>query len=301
MAIQIFGFRALWSPLFFIVLSLILIVFFLLTVKYRKKFSNSEPLTIRQGIYFSLGIIVLYIVKGSPIDLMGHLMFYAHMIQMAILCLVIPQFFILGIPPWIWRSLLKNNAFKKIFSFLTKPIIALILFNVIFSIYHIPIVFDYVKTDMYLHAGYTSLLFLMSIIFWWPLINEVEENKSFNGLKKVGYIFAGGALLLPACGLIIFADVPLYATYSDPEAWSKSLELCVPAATLSGLTLSGPEMFSSLSVVYDQQLGGIIMKIIQEVVYGVALAKIFFSWYRKEQEEQKEIDKQYQINPQPID
>ncbi|MBS4189089.1 cytochrome c oxidase assembly factor CtaG [Bacillus sp. FJAT-49705] len=301
MAIQIFGFRALWSPLFFIVLSLILICFFLVTVKYRKRFSNSEPLTIRQGIYFSLGIIVLYIVKGSPIDLMGHLMFYAHMIQMAILCLVIPQFFILGIPPWIWRSLLKNNIIKKIFSFLTKPVIALVLFNGIFSIYHIPLVFDFVKTDMFLHAAYTGLLFLMSIIFWWPLINEVEENKSFNGLKKVGYIFAGGALLLPACGLIIFADVPLYATYSDPEAWSKSLELCVPAATLSGLTLSGPEMFSSLSVVYDQQLGGIIMKIIQEVVYGIALAKVFFSWYRKEQEEQKEIDKQYQINPQPID
>lgn len=300
MAIQIFGFQALWSPYFFITLMFVLISYFLITVKFRKRFSNSERLTRGQAINFSIAIVLLYIIKGSPVDLMGHLMFYAHMIQMAFLCLIIPQFIILGIPPWIWRTLLKNNGIKKLFSFLTKPVIALILFNGIFSIYHIPLVFDLVKTDFWLHAAYTSLLFLMGIVFWWPLINQLDEAKALSGIKKVGYIFAGGALLLPACALIIFADVPMYASFSDPRAWAKALELCVPSSTLAGLTLSGPEMFSSMSLIYDQQLGGIIMKIIQEIVYGVVLAKIFFSWYRKEQEE-TEIEKQHRLNPQPIE
>lgn len=301
MAIQIFGFRALWSPYFFISLALVLAGYFLITVKYRKKFTNSEPLKMSQAIYFSIAILLLYIIKGSPIDLMGHLMFYAHMIQMAILCLVIPQFIITGIPPWIWRSLQTNSAFKKVFNFMTKPVVALLLFNGIFSIYHIPLVFDIVKTSFWLHAAYTSLLFIMAIIFWWPIDNKLDDNQSLSGLKKVGYIFAGSALLLPACGLIIFADVPLYTSFSDPDAWAKSLELCVPASTLAGLTLSGPEMFSSISLLNDQQLGGIIMKIIQEIVYGVALAQIFFSWYRKDQEEQTEIEKQHSLNPQTIE
>ncbi|MFO1445772.1 cytochrome c oxidase assembly factor CtaG [Bacillus sp. Bva_UNVM-123] len=300
MAIQIFGFQALWSPYFFIFLLLLFIGYFLITVKYRHKYSNSEPLTKRQATYFSVAIILLYLIKGSPIDLMGHLMFYAHMIQMAILCLIIPQFIILGIPPWIWRKLFNNKILKNVFSILTKPIPALILFNGIFSLYHIPLIFDVVKTNFIYHAAYTTLLFVVAIFFWWPLINKLDEYQLLSGLKKVGYIFAGGALLLPACGLIIFADVPLYASFSDPEAWAKSLELCVPASTLSGLTLSGPEMFSSMSLINDQQLGGVIMKVIQEIVYGIALAQIFFSWYRKEQEE-TEIEKQLRLDPQLIE
>ncbi|MED3552323.1 cytochrome c oxidase assembly factor CtaG [Cytobacillus praedii] len=300
MSISIFGFRALWSPIFLAVLVLTLVGYFLITMKYRQKFSRSEPLTKGQAINFSLAIILLYIIKGSPIDLMGHLMFYAHMTQMAVLCLIIPQLFILGIPPWIWRTLQNKNFIKKVFFVLSNPVIALILFNGVFSIYHIPLIFDFVKTNMWLHAGYTSILFVLAIFFWWPLINRLEDQHTLSGLKKVGYIFAGGALLLPACGLIIFADVPLYATFSDPNAWAKALELCVPGTTLAGLTLSGPEVFSSMSLIYDQQLGGIIMKIIQEIVYGFVLARVFFSWYKKEQEE-TEVEQQHRLNPQPIE
>ncbi|MBU8877685.1 cytochrome c oxidase assembly factor CtaG [Bacillus sp. FJAT-29790] len=300
MAIQIFGFRALWSPYFFVILTLVLIGYFLVTIKYRNRFSKSEALTKGQAINFSLAIILLYIIKGSPIDLMGHLMFYAHMIQMAFLCLIIPQFIIWGIPPWIWRTLLNKKVFNAVFTFMTKPIVALLLFNGVFSIYHVPFVFDLVKTNILIHAAYSSLLFLLAILFWWPLINRLDEHQALNGLKKVGYIFAASALLLPACALIIFASEPMYASFSDPKAWAKSLELCVPAGMLAGLNLSGPEMFSSLSLIDDQQLGGVIMKIIQEIVYGVVLAQIFYNWYRKEQEE-NEIDKQHQLNPQPVE
>ncbi|MBP2239996.1 putative membrane protein [Cytobacillus eiseniae] len=300
MSISIFGFRALWSPYFAISLVLILIGYFLFMTKYRKKFIESERLTIGQAVNFSLGIILLYIIKGSPVDLLGHLTFYAHMTQMAVLCLIIPQLFIYGIPKWIWRTLFKNNVIKKMFNLLSKPVVALIMFNGIFSIYHIPLVFDLVKTDIWLHAGYTSILFIVSFFFWWPLINQLEDQHTLSGLKKVGYIFAGGALLLPACALIIFSDVPLYATFSDPNAWAKALELCVPGTTLAGLTLSGPEVFSSMSLLDDQQLGGIVMKIIQEVVYGFVLAKVFFSWYRNEQGE-TEAEKQHRLNPQLIE
>ena len=65
----------------------------------------------------------------------------------------------------------------------------------------------------------------------------------------------------------------------------RSLQLCVPTATLSSLNLSGPETFSSMSLIHDQQLGGVIMKIIQEIVYGVFLAYAFFQWYRREQDQ----------------
>ncbi|MFP3589556.1 cytochrome c oxidase assembly protein, partial [Paraburkholderia sp. SIMBA_055] len=68
------------------------------------------------------------------------------------------------------------------------------------------------------------------------------------GLKKLTYIFANGVLITPACALIIFAEDPLYATY-----------------------MSVPQIFPSLDTFSDQRLGGIIMKLIQELVYGCVL------------------------------
>ena len=66
------------------------------------------------------------------------------------------------------------------------------------------------------------------------------------------------------------------------------MRLCVPASTLSGLNLSGPEVFSGLPA-SDQQLGGVLMKVIQEIVLGYVLV-MFFAWFKKENAGENEID-----------
>ena len=285
MPLSIFGFRALWSPYFFIVMVLITIGYFLVMTKFRHRFYENKPLTKAQTILFLTAMVLLYLIKGGPLDLMGHLMFYAHMVQMAILLFIIPPVLILAIPDWFWVHLLSHKVLNKIITFLTRPIIALIMFNAMFSLYHIPLLFDVIKTNMWLHEAYTSLLFFLALCMWWPLINKVDEYKSITGLKKIAYIFVSSALILPACALIIFNDQPMYLTYSDPEAWGKSLELCVPSNMLANLNLSGPEMFSSMSLLHDQQLGGVLMKVIQEIVYGFVLGRVFYEWYRQDQKE----------------
>jgi putative membrane protein len=285
MSLGIFGFRALWSPYFFIGIVLVTVAFFLLTIKYRHLFNGSKTLTKLQGSLFVIAMFLLYLIKGGPVDLMGHLMFYAHMIQMAFLLFIIPPMLILAIPEWVWSRVWSKPVVKNILSFFTRPIMALLLFNMMFSFYHIPLVFDVIKVNMWLHEIYTVILFMLSLFMWWPLVNKLDENRSIIGLKKVAYIFVGGALILPACALIIFNDTPMYATYSNPEAWATALALCVPSTVLATLDLSGPEMFSSMSLLHDQQLGGVLMKVIQEIVYGIVLASVFTEWYRKDQEE----------------
>ncbi|MBM4764061.1 cytochrome c oxidase assembly factor CtaG [Bacillus sp. B15-48] len=301
-SLDLFGFRANWSPYYFLSLALILIGYYLLVYKFYPRFKDGERGKRKEVVLFTVGIVILYAVKGSPLDLLGHITLYAHMIQMAVLYLVIPPLLILGLPKWLWRFILNKPGIKQMFSFMTKPLMALILFNGFFSFYHIPLVFDFVKTDMWLHAGYTTMLFIFAIAMWWPLLDVLPEHKSLSGLKKIGYIFADGVLITPACAMIIFADTPLYATYSDPNAWAQALALCVPATTLSYLNLSGPEMFSSLSLLEDQRLGGVIMKIIQEIVYGAVLTYTFYSWYRSERKKEKEelsLYRQQHIQPQP--
>lgn len=289
MPISIFGFQALWSPFFIVVLLFMTVLFFLVTVKWRSEFKESEPLTKKQGFLFVLTMVILYAAKGSPLDLTGHIMMTYHMVQMGILYLVVPPLLIKAIPWWVWKAAIYLPVIRPVFQLATKPLIALILFNGMFSMYHIPLVFDFIKMNETLHSLYTVVLFFFAICMWWPLLHEVPKEKGIDGLKKIGYIFANGILLTPACALIIFADGPMYATYSNGEAWLKAMELCVPTSTLSTLSLSGPELFSSMDPLEDQKTGGIVMKIIQEIVYGFVLAKVFYEWFRKEEAEADEM------------
>lgn len=289
MSIEIFGFRALWSPYYLMILVSFTVGYFWYITKYRRK-KLEDVLTERQMFYFLLAMLLLYIVKGSPLDLMSHIMFSAHMTQMAILYLIIPPLFIISIPNWLWREMLDGRRRQVIISFFTRPLIALFFFNILFSLYHLPLVFDFIKSNMVLHAGYTTLLFMTAIFMWFPLVNQLPERESLSGVKKVAYIFGSGMLMTPACALIIFASSPIYSTFTNPESWANAMRLCVPSSTLSSLNLSGPEVFSGLPSLEDQQLGGVLMKIIQEIVLGYVLGVTFFAWFKKENGGENEID-----------
>src|SRR5699024_206781 len=165
---------------------------------------------------------------------------------MVILFLIFPIFIIKGLPKWMWRKIVYAPVFKSIIRVLTKPIVALVSFNVLFSLYHMPVIFDYSKSSQFAHTSKILILLFFA--------------------------------------LIIFASTPVFNAYSSEGSWIQAMSLCVPNDVLDGLavSISGPEMFSPLSVLEDQQLGGIIMKIMQEIVYIVMLARIFFSWFTRE-------------------
>jgi len=152
-----------------------------------------------------------------------------------------------------------------------------------------------------LHAIFTVTLFLSAMFLWWPIVNTLESQPKLHGLKKIGYVILSAILITPACSLIIFVDVPVYETYFSGEAWLQAMALCVPPGTLSGLSISGPELFTNMPTLYDQQLGGIIMKVIQELIYVVVIGKIFISWYRDEQVNAEAITQKALIDRQNME
>ncbi|ANU27868.1 cytochrome c oxidase assembly factor CtaG [Planococcus versutus] len=289
MPISIFGFQALWSPVYLAVIVMVTILYFLTTVKWRDKFEGNQPLSKKEAIFFLSGILLLYILKGSPVDLYGHILFTMHMVQMALMLLLVAPLLIMGIPTYVWKAFINIPVVKPLFNFFTKPMLAIILFGMIFSFYHIPMVFDFVKQDSLIHAGVNVILFTSAMFYWWPVVNNMEGMYKFHGLKKLGYLFGLSVLVTPACAMIIFSSTPFYATYTDGAAWLQAMALCVPAGTLSQLNLSGPELFSSMSALEDQRTGGITMKIIQELVFTAFIWMVFYEWLRNETENADEI------------
>ena len=295
MPLSIFGFRAMWSPWFLLIIIMGIALYLFLTIKMRHRFEGTESLTRKQFILFLLSMILLYIVKGSPVDLMGHILFTMHMVQMALLLLLVAPLLIMGIPNWMWKKVFDVKILAQFIGIFTKPVISIIIFVGMFSVYHIPIILDNVKLSAPLHTIFTMTLFLAAMFFWWPVINTLKGQPKLHGLKKIGYIILSAIFITPACSLIIFVDVPVYETYQSGEAWLKAMALCVPAGTLAGLSglgISGPELFTNMATLTDQQLGGILMKVIQEIIYVFVIGSVFIKWYKEEQDNAEEITQQ---------
>lgn len=291
----IFGFEALWSPVFLLFMLAVLIGYFVIIGPYRSKFLNSERVSKKQILCFTAGIILLYFVKGGPIDLLGHIIFSAHMFEMAVMYIAVPPLLLLGLPAWLFQYITSFRFVQVILHIFTKPLIALFLFNGLFSLYHLPLVFDTVKQSQIGHPIVLSMLFFTSIMLWWPMLNPLPQYQTLSEIKKIGYMFANGVLLTPACALIIFASAPLFTTYTDPSAWMRAMELCVSAGTLADLNITGPDFLHWMSVLHDQQTGGIIMKVVQEIVYGLIIGYVFFNWARKERE--KDAEQLHELPP----
>ncbi|ENH98355.1 cytochrome c oxidase assembly protein CtaG [Gracilibacillus halophilus YIM-C55.5] len=275
--LEIFGFRALWSPYYMVFIMMLGIVYYFLFIRRKSdKKANQAQITA-----FYTGLLLLYIIKGSPIDLMSHIMFTAHMIQLGLYYMIFPILIIKGIPKWAWEAIFFQPLLKPMLHLLTKPLIAIILFNGVFSVYHIPVVFDFVKEDEIIHAAMSVCILVTAFFMWWPIFTPIKSMDTMSPLLKIGYMAANGLLITPACALLIFSNISVYDTYSASGSWLQALALCVPTNVLSDISLNGPEMFSPMSIVEDQQLGGIVMKIGQEIVYGSVIASIFFPWFRE--------------------
>lgn len=284
----IFGFEALWSPIFFLFMLAVVIGYLLIIGKYRHRFPNGEEVRKRKIFCFISGMLLLYFVKGGPIDLLGHIVFSAHMFEMAIMYMVVPPLLLLGLPNWLFQYITSFRFIRMMLRIWANPIVALFVFNGLFSMYHLPIVFDAVKQSQIGHSVVLIVLFFAAMMLWWQIFNPLPGYQTLSDIQKIGYMFANGMLLTPACALIIFANEPLFATYTDPSAWMKAMELCVPAGTLSNLNITGPDFLHWIPVLEDQKTGGIIMKIIQEIVYGTVIGYVFFSWARKERKKDAE-------------
>src|SRR5690606_22371905 len=132
--LQYFGFTALWSPLFLVLIAAIAGLYFAIVGPYRHRFTNSEPVSRKQKASFVIGMLLIYIAQGSPIDLLGHLMFSAHMISMSLAFLIAPILILKGLPNWLVEPIINKMLHSKL-RILLNPIVTLLTFNMLFSFY----------------------------------------------------------------------------------------------------------------------------------------------------------------------
>lgn len=258
-----------WNISLNLLFILIAVVYLLITGPLAAKFPAGSSVSPKKKLSFLFGLFLYYFSFGSPLAMLSHELFSMHMLQMSLLYIVMPPFLLLGLPAWLVRPALGFQWVSRIGRFLTKPIVILFVFNGAISLYHIPQVFDFLMSDMLYHLLSHLVLLALALCMWWPVVCPIPELDRIKHLHKLGFIFANGVLLTPVCALIIFADQPLFATFREMS-----------------------NVAPLMSPLHDQVLGGVIMKIAQEIVYITAIGFIFSRWFRiqRQKDEQEMLE-----------
>ncbi|MCY9659423.1 cytochrome c oxidase assembly protein [Paenibacillus chondroitinus] len=257
-----YSFFELWSPVLFFILLVSAIGYLNLLAFFKKRLTNIEPVKLRHKIYFIIGLFLFYIANGGPLGVLAHhYLFSAHMVQQSLLLFIVPPLILLGIPKWLVRAVFPWKLNKKIAGIASNPILAILTFNGLLTLYHFPVIFDSLMSTQYYWLGtlYELILFVTALQIWWFIICPIPELDELSDLKKIAFLIINGLLIYPVCTFIMFADGAIYNTYS-----------------------TFPQIIGFLDPHTDQQSGGVIMKAIQEIVFVIALSMVFKRWYRKE-------------------
>jgi putative membrane protein len=220
-----------------------------------------EPVvTTRQKAFFFSGLVVLWVGADWPIhDLGENFLFSVHMTQHTLFSLVAPPLFLLGMPAWLLRYMLQPRWLFATVRFVTRPFIALVLFNGVVIVTHWPAMVDASLRSEPLHFVVHFVLVMSSVAMWWPVIAPLPETARLSEPSKMLYLFLQSVLPTVPASFLTFATESMYRFYDAvPRLWG-------------------------IDVITDQRMAGLIMKIGGGLLLWTAIAIVFFRWSASEE------------------
>lgn len=225
--------------------------------RWRARFPGSTPVPRGRVAAFLLAMATILLALQTPIaPLSDEYSFVVHMVEHLLLTLVMPPLLLLGLPGWLPRPLLaRRPALLGVARALTHPLAAFALFNALFVAYHAPAFYDFTLAAPLVHAGAHSVFMLTAVLTWWPVLSPLPELPPLAPPLQLLYLFAQ---TLPSQALgatFAFAGDPLYRRYAE-----------------------APRVWSGLSPLVDQQLGGLIMWVGGGTFFLGTFAAVFLRW-----------------------
>src|SRR5439155_4642252 len=132
-----------WEPSILIGTALIVGLYLYAVGPLRKRYHLAERVKRSQVVYFLLGVFLMFLALVSPLDELGDTyLFSAHMVQHLFLTIVGPPLLLIGTPGWLIQPLLRPRIMFLIAQGLTMPVVAFLLYNVDFWVWHIPTLYN---------------------------------------------------------------------------------------------------------------------------------------------------------------
>ena len=181
-----------WHPHLEVVLGLILVqcAYLYGIGPYRRRQTDSPDINPRQTIMFTLGTFVIFLSLTSPLHILSdHYLFSAHMLQHVLITLICPPLLIVGTPGWLASKLFQHRWSISVFRRIFHPLGAVVIFNIIFSMWHLPILYNLSVSYHWVHILEHSLFISASIVMWWPICSQVQSIPKLPYPIQMLYLF----------------------------------------------------------------------------------------------------------------
>ncbi|HSS10466.1 MAG TPA: cytochrome c oxidase assembly protein [Acidimicrobiales bacterium] len=203
---------------------------------------------------FAGGLALLWLASDWPIhDLAENYLYSAHMLDHMIISLMAPPLLLLGIPAWLTRRILRPRALGGTVRVACRPLTATIIYNSVIAIGHAPFYVNGTLEHHFLHFWAHLLLFVASMIMWFPVVNKLPEYPTMSPPIKMGYLFIQSIVPNVPVAFLALATGVVYKFYAT-----------VPHPWISALT--------------DQQVAGAIMKVGGTFFLWSIILEVFFKW-----------------------
>lgn len=164
--------------------------------------------------------------------------FAPHVTAHTIAALAAPPFFLLAIPrPLAW-DLVPTSRLKRWVRALTNPYMAGVTFESYIMLTHMPGMYDLLTGNVVAHSWLHVSLFVLGILYWWPVVEPLPVWGTYGWLWKVVYLFLSR---IPLFSLGIALALTSTLVYEPPVfSWRATstplLEQQVAGAVFIGIT-----------------------------------------------------------------
>jgi putative membrane protein len=193
-----------------------------------------------RSLLFYGGLALLLIAVVSPIDYWADDYFFVHMVEHIFIAFFAPILIVAG-APWLpllhglpvgpRRRLVRavllgrfSDAFRAVGRVVVNPWTALISFNAVMLVWHLPETFDAAQENQLVHIWLMhASFFVTGILFWLQIIPSYPFRMKASPLWQVGAIISTNVVMfVMALTLSLFSATSWYSVYAH-----------VPGVTLS--------------------------------------------------------------------
>lgn len=182
---------------------------------------------------FYLGLLILALALGQPLDGWSDASFAAHMLQHLLLMLVVAPLLVLGrpglvllqaLPPRqsgrLLRAILRPRAMRRLVPLLVAPWLVAVAFNGTLVLWHLPDAFDAALRVPAMHQLEHIMFFTTSLLFWWVVLDPTTHQHKASPHAVLGLAFIAYLVCDLIAATLTLATRVLYPYYlSAANPW----------------------------------------------------------------------------------